>query len=67
MGARWAWEARCKNGHCYGNFSVGADDCYTCGEPPVEVIDCEHWVSGYEGCKCRETIQEHAADRWGLE
>lgn len=31
MGARWAWDAVCTNGHVYGNFSGGADDCYECG------------------------------------
>lgn len=39
MGARWAWEAICYNGHQYGNFSGGADECYTCGEGPEHVFD----------------------------
>lgn len=41
MGARWSWSAICKNGHIYGNFSGGADDCYTCDEPPVNEISNE--------------------------
>ena len=40
MGARWSWSAICPNGHIYGNFSRGADACYTCGAEPVrEVAD----------------------------
>lgn len=56
MGARWAWEARCPNGHCYGNFSGGADLCPTCNEEPEAVIDCEHWYR-MENCNCREQIK----------
>ena len=39
MGARWAWEAICEKGHLYGNFSGGADDCYTCKAPPLVVFE----------------------------
>lgn len=49
MGARWQWFALCPEGHRYGNFSGGADPCYTCGKEPVDVIDCMH---DYEGEKC---------------
>lgn len=55
MGARWQWFARCPNGHVYSNFSGGADNCYTCDQPPVEVIDCPHW--GIEAaCNCEEEL-----------
>lgn len=61
MGARWAWEAVCERGHAYGNFSGGADECYTCGAQPTKVWDCSHWASS-EPCDCRAQAEAYAKD-----
>ena len=67
MGARWSWSAICKNGHIYGNFSGGADNCYTCGsEPEREIADeglpreeVEALLRGPEVCPtCRRPFGE---------
>lgn len=55
MGARWAWFARCVNGHVYGNFSGGPDNCYECNGDPVESVDCEH-LYGDKPCNCRAVL-----------
>lgn len=66
MGARWPWEARCKNGHVYGNFSGGADECYDCGEPPVEELACPHWAGPAVGpCDCRQWMEKRALEALG--
>lgn len=54
MGARWAWFAKCPNGHLYGNFSGGADNCYECGEEPAETVDCCHQM--FDVCDCKEWL-----------
>lgn len=58
MGARWAWWAKCPNGHIYSNFSGGADNCYECDLPPAVELDCQHWWKGYENCDCKEQIKK---------
>ena len=56
MGARWAWYARCGNGHIYSNFSGGPDDaCYECGASPVDSIDCQHFWNGAD-CDCKVAL-----------
>ena len=41
LGARWSWSAICADGHIYGGFSGGANECPQCGEPPVREIQDE--------------------------
>lgn len=56
MGARWAWFAKCPDGHVYSGFSGGADDCYECRKPPAIEIECQHLWDLTSPCNCREEI-----------
>ena len=79
-GARWEWNALCPNGHKYGNFSGGADPCYSCGADPIVVFDGDdsakrlaEWMAGchekmpndYLECTLRKGHDgNHSGTRW---
>lgn len=59
MGARWSWSAVCPNGHFYGNFSGGADDCYTCNTSPIMEVEDEYTEAAEVQARLWRALADH--------